>query len=59
MKNDDAMVPGQGQVEPAKTRKKPYQTPMLIEYGPVQRLTQTGGSISLADGSASMRMPCL
>jgi hypothetical protein len=62
MKKEDAASPLREPVrpvEPGKARKKPYRAPTLTEYGPVQRLTQSGGSVSLADGSQAMRMPCL
>lgn len=37
--------------------KKPYTTPTLVEYGPVEKLTRTG---TLAVGDAAhMMMPCL
>jgi hypothetical protein len=59
MREENAPLPVREPVEPEKSLKKPYRTPTLTEYGPVQRLTHTGGSVDLADGSQSMRMPCL
>jgi hypothetical protein len=43
----------------AKSGKKAYRTPTLIEYGPISRLAQSGGTVSLADAGQSMRMSCL
>lgn len=40
-----------------KPPKKPYRTPRLIEYGPVEKLTHTG-TAALGDGGPMM-MPCL
>jgi hypothetical protein len=40
--------------EPTKRR---YEKPRLIDYGPVNKLTQTGG-ISVTDNRAMFR-PCL
>lgn len=41
----------------AEPTKKPYTTPNLVEYGPVEKLTRTG---TLAVGDAAhMMMPCL
>jgi hypothetical protein len=37
--------------------RKPYETPRLIDYGPISKLTQGGGSIN-ADGG-SMKQMCL
>ena len=46
-------------VEPrSDPKKKPYISPTIIEYGSVAKLTQTGGTNSLADASnPTMRMP--
>jgi hypothetical protein len=39
--------------------KKPYTTPHLVEYGPVEKLTHTGSGI-LGDMDAMMMLvPCL
>ena len=42
-----------------RTGRKNYHAPTLTEYGPVSKLAQTGGNVSLADSSQAMRMPCL
>ncbi len=31
---------------PDRTRRQPYRSPVLVEYGPVAKLTQAGGSKS-------------
>jgi hypothetical protein len=53
----DAPPPDGDPRRPVKSSKESYRTPTLTEYGPVQRLTGTGGTIDLADGGQSMRMP--
>jgi hypothetical protein len=45
--------------EAAKASKKAYHTPELTVYGPVSRLTRSGGSVNLPDAGQTMRMPCL
>ena len=37
--------------------RTPYETPRLIDYGPISKLTQ-GGGLTNADG-ASMKQMCL
>jgi hypothetical protein len=37
--------------------RKPYETPRLVDYGPISKLTQ-GGGITTQDGG-SMKRPCL
>ena len=37
---------------------KPYSTPRLIEYGPVEKLTHSGTG-TLGDGGAMMMLACL
>jgi hypothetical protein len=46
--------------QPARTRKKPYTTPVVTEYGNVAKLTQ-GGNGSISDGlpGGSQRKSCL
>jgi hypothetical protein len=44
-------------LEPKPVRK-PYSTPRLIEYGPVEKLTHSGSGTA-GDGGAMMRAPCL
>lgn len=38
--------------------RKPYSTPRLIEYGPVEKLTHSGSGTA-GDGGAMMRVACL
>jgi len=42
---------------PAAQAKRRYEKPRLIDYGPVNKLTQTGG-VSVTD-ARSMFRPCL
>jgi hypothetical protein len=42
---------------PAEPPKRRYEKPRLIDYGPVSKLTQTGG-ITTTDGG-NMRRVCL
>jgi hypothetical protein len=51
--------PDDDPARPGTSGKKSYRTPTLIEYGPIGRLAQTGGAVSLADAGQAMRMPCL
>ena len=39
-------------------KKKPYSPPVLLEYGNIAKLTQTGGSPG-ADGATRAPRPCL
>jgi hypothetical protein len=53
-RNDEPRVP-----EPRpQTRKRPYATPRLTEYGSVAKLTQGMGSLQ-ADGGSTFRRTCL
>ncbi len=52
MSHDDTRNP---EAEPAK---KPYATPKLVEYGPVEKLTRTG-TLIVGDAAHRMRLPCL
>jgi hypothetical protein len=54
-----AQPPDDDPARPPTSGKKSYRTPTLIEYGPIGRLAQTGGTVSLADAGQAMRMPCL
>jgi hypothetical protein len=38
--------------QPASTKLRPYQSPVLAEYGQVSKLTQ-GGGVSVPDGVSS------
>ena len=38
--------------------KKPYQPPVLVDYGSIAKLTQAGGA-SAADGPVGFMMNCL
>jgi len=42
---------------PAPPPRKPYATPELVEYGPVEKLTRTG--TQTAGDGAHMMMTCL
>jgi hypothetical protein len=42
---------------PDTDARKPYETPRLIDYGPISKLTQ-GGGLTTTDG-ASMKRQCL
>ncbi len=48
----DRAVPARG------PERRPYDTPKLIEYGTVAKLTQAGGNSSTDFGNM-MRMACL
>lgn len=50
--SEDRSIP-----QPPSTRR-PYQSPVLAEYGQVSKLTQ-GGSGTAADGFHSTKMGCL
>ena len=52
--------PAPSERQPARTRKKPYTTPVITEYGNVAKLTQ-GGNGSITDGmfGGSQRKSCL
>jgi hypothetical protein len=41
-----------------KSDRRPYAAPLLIEYGTVAKLTQTGG-VTVNDFMGRMRMACL
>jgi hypothetical protein len=41
-----------------KPVRKPYSTPRLIEYGPVEKLTHSGSG-TIGDGGLMMMVPCL
>jgi hypothetical protein len=52
--------PAPGDRRPARTRKKPYTTPVVTEYGNVAKLTQGGnGSITDSLPFGSQRKSCL
>jgi hypothetical protein len=38
--------------------RKPYSTPRLVEYGPVEKLTHSGTGV-VGDGGPMMRLTCL
>ena len=44
-------------VAPDTDARKPYETPRVIDYGPISKLTQ-GGGLTNADGG-SMKQMCL
>lgn len=46
------------QQKPVKEEKKEYAPPILLEYGNIAKLTQTGGSPG-ADGATRTPRPCL
>lgn len=46
--------------EAAPPPKRPYQKPTLIEYGPISKLTRSGGSTRSEASAPRMRVaPCL
>jgi hypothetical protein len=53
----DKPAPGSEPVVRPDQRKRRYEKPRLIDYGPVNKLTQTGG-ISVTDNRTMFR-PCL
>lgn len=59
MEKKDAPPPEGDPARPGQSVKKSYRTPVLIEYGPISRIAQSGGTVSLADAGNAMRMPCL
>jgi hypothetical protein len=44
--------------EPARRAKRPYEKPRLVDYGPVSKLTMSGGT-TIADSGNNMMQPCL
>lgn len=53
----DTPTPGSEPVVRTDQAKRRYEKPRLIDYGPVNKLTQTGG-ISVVDNRTMFR-PCL
>lgn len=53
----DTPAPDREPVVRADQTKRRYEKPRLIDYGPVNKLTQTGG-ISVTDARGKFR-PCL
>ena len=39
--------------------RRPWETPQLIEYGSVAKLTQSGGSTAKESGVPAKKMGCL
>lgn len=53
-------APAPAERQPVRTRKKPYTTPVVTEYGNVAKLTQGGnGSITDSMLGGSQRKSCL